>query len=122
MVNRAGVGPGEAFVDRYGRSAVDTEIIYVGGSFESIVLDAAGSETRTLKNADSAGQVICLYSDSANAVTVTVESAINVAGNNTIDFTAANQYIVLMGAIPDATNGRYSWIVLAADGASLSTV
>lgn len=80
----------------------------------------AGSETRTLAAPTSIGQEITLYikTDGGTAV-VTVASAINQTGNNTITMADVRDVIVLRAI---ESGSSKVWMVVANDGAALSTV
>lgn len=85
-------------------------------------LTIAGSETRTLATPAFINQEIALICDvqSVGNGVVTVASAINAAGNNTITFSAAKG-MVLLKAMQVA--GVKVWRVIATDtGEALSTV
>ncbi len=80
----------------------------------------AGAETRTLAVPTYAGQEILLYvkTDGGTCV-ITVASAINQTGNNTITMADVNDSIRLH-AIENGAN--LAWRVVCNDGAALSTV
>lgn len=88
------------------------------GGYVPIV--TAGSETRTLAIPTFVGQELLLFvkTDGGTAV-ITVASAINQAGNNTITMADVNDSIRLH-AIDN--NGTLAWRVVCNDGAALSTV
>lgn len=84
------------------------------------IADAA--ETNTLAVPTFSGQEITIFCDTragSGTRVVTVASAINATGNNTITFNAQSEFIVLRGIKQGAT---FAWRVVAADGATLSTV
>jgi hypothetical protein len=79
-------------------------------------------ETNTLAVPTFAGQILSISADTVAGTgsrTVTVASAVNATGNNTILFDAAGEFISLYGIKLGAT---FAWRVLASDGATLSTV
>ncbi|MCL4196227.1 MAG: DUF2190 family protein [Phycisphaerales bacterium] len=80
----------------------------------------AGSETRTLAIPTFVGQELLLFikTDGGTCV-ITVASAINQTGNNTITMADVNDSIRLH-AIDN--NGTLAWRVVCNDGAALSTV
>jgi len=80
----------------------------------------AGAETRTLAIPNHAGQILVLElkTDGGDCV-VTVASAINTTGNNTITFDDAGDFISLQAV---DVNGTLAWRVLASSGVALSTV
>lgn len=80
----------------------------------------AGSETRTLAAPTFIDQNLTLYikTDGGTAV-VTVASAINQTGNNTITMADVRDYIRLQAIESGASK---VWAVVANDGAALSTV
>ena len=85
-----------------------------------VAIVTAGSETRTLAIPTFAGQEILLYvkTDGGTCV-ITVASAINQTGNNTITMADVNDSIRLH-AVENGSN--LAWRVVANDGAALSTV
>lgn len=86
----------------------------------SVPIVTAAAETRTLAIPTAIGQTLTIFfkTDGGDCV-VTVASAINAAGNNTITLNDANDSITLIGV----HNGTaLAWRVLVNDGASLSTV
>ena len=90
------------------------------GNLALTIADAA--ETNTLAVPTFAGQIITISCDTragSGARVVTVASAINATGNNTITFDAAGEFISLYGIKLGAT---FAWRVLASDGAGLTTV
>lgn len=86
----------------------------------TVPIVTAGAETRTVANPAKAGLMLSLAmkTDGGDGV-VTVASAINATGNNTITLNDAGDAIVLL-SVPNGSN--YRWIVLVNSGASLSTV
>lgn len=90
------------------------------GNLALTIADAA--ETNTLAVPTFAGQILAISADTvagSGSRAVTVASAINATGNNTITLDAAGEFIVLYGIKLGAT---FAWRVLATDGATLSTV
>lgn len=87
----------------------------------SIPITTAGAETNTMAIPTFVGQQISLICDvyAAGDRVVTVASAINQTGNNTITFGAAADFIVLTAA---QLGGVLVWRVTANDGAGLTTV
>jgi hypothetical protein len=86
----------------------------------SVAVTTAGAETRTLAAPGYVGQTLTLYmqTDGGDCV-ITVASAINQAGNNTITLNDAGDCITLRGVF---TGAAMVWRVLASDGPTLSTV
>jgi hypothetical protein len=81
-------------------------------------LTSAGAETRTLAIPTYIGQRIALHVDTfVGNIAITVASAINVAGNTVITFTAVSQNIHLVGC---TLAGVRVWRVVAKDGGTLS--
>jgi len=82
---------------------------------------AGAGETNSLAVPTFAGQILTISADtvgeSATRI-VTVASAINATGNNTLTFDAAGEFISLYGIKLGAT---FAWRVLASDGVTLST-
>jgi predicted RecA/RadA family phage recombinase len=80
----------------------------------------AAAETRTLAVPTSVGQVLslCMKTDGGNC-TITVASAINQTGNNTIQLNDPGDTLVLVG-IQNGANK--AWRVVVNDGCTLSTV
>jgi len=90
------------------------------GNLALTIADAA--ETNTLAVPTFAGQIITISADTragSGARVITVASAVNATGNNTITLDAAGEFISLYGIKLGAT---FAWRVLAIDGATLSTV
>jgi len=89
----------------------------------NVALTLAGAgETNTLAVPTFAGQILTISADTVAASaarTVTVASAINATGNNTLTFDAAGGFISLYGIKLGET---FAWRVLASDGVTLSTV
>ena len=85
-----------------------------------IPLVTAGAETRTLAAPVIAGQqaTICMKTDAGDAV-VTVASAVNQTGNNTLTFADAGDEITLKSTV---SGSSYVWRVVSNDGVALSTV
>ncbi len=83
-------------------------------------LTTAGAETRTLPIPAFVGQVLvlCLNVDGGDCV-VTVASAINQAGNNTITLNDIGDTVMLVGVLRSATR---AWRLVVNDGATLATV
>jgi hypothetical protein len=79
-----------------------------------------GAETRTLAIPTFLGQQICLcfQTDGGNAV-VTVASAVNQTGNNTLTFADAGDEITLKAV---QNGAALAWRVVSNDGVALSTV
>ena len=88
-----------------------------GGSCQIVT---AAAETRTLAIPTNVGQVLslCMKTDGGNC-TVTVASAINQTGNNTIQLNDAGDTIILVGVQVGANK---AWRVVVNDGCTLSTV
>jgi predicted RecA/RadA family phage recombinase len=88
-----------------------------GGSCQIVT---AAAETRTLAVPTSVGQVLslCMKTDGGNG-TITVASAINQTGNNTIQLNDAGDTIILVGVQVGANK---AWRVVVNDGCTLSTV
>jgi len=102
--------------------AAHAAAIPVTGNGDVALTIADAAETNTLAVPTFAGQEICISVDTragTGARTVTVISAINATGNNTILFDAAGEFIILRGIKLSAT---FAWRVSASDGATLSTV
>ncbi|MDD4455353.1 MAG: hypothetical protein PHI67_08605 [Candidatus Methanomethylophilaceae archaeon] len=97
------------------------EAIPVTGNGNVALTLAGVGETNTLAVPTFAGQILTISADtvveSATRI-VTVASAINVTGNNTITFDAAGEFISLYGIKLGET---FAWKILAYD-AGLSTV
>lgn len=89
----------------------------------NVALTLAGAgETNTLAVPTFAGQILTISADTVAASaarTVTVASAINATGNNTLTFDTAGGFISLYGIKLGET---FAWRVLASDGVTLSTV
>jgi hypothetical protein len=83
-------------------------------------ITTAGAETRTLAIPSFVGQVLvlCLNVDGGDCV-VTVASAINQAGNNTITLNDIGDTVMLVGVL---RSGTRAWRMVVNDGASLATV
>jgi hypothetical protein len=95
--------------------------IPVTGNGDLALTIAEAAETNALAVPTFAGQEICISADTvagSGSRTVTVASAVDAVGNNTILFNAAGQFIVLRGIKLGAT---FAWRVVAIDGATLST-
>lgn len=102
-------------------AASGAEIPVTGNGNVALTLAAAG-ETNTLAVPTFAGQILTISADTVveNAARiVTVASAINATGNNTLTFAAAGDFISLYGIKLGET---FAWRVLASDGVTLSTV
>ena len=107
---------------------VATQIADPGNSVKAIpvtrdgvcAITTAGAETRTLAIPSFVGQQItlCLNVDGGDCV-VTVASAINQTGNNTITFGDIGDTVALIGVL---RSGVRAWRVLVNDGATLTTV
>ena len=85
-----------------------------------VKITTAAAETNTLAIPSFEGQLLGLYCE-AYAVgdrVITVASAINQTGNNTITLGAAEDMIILIG-VDDG--GTLAWRVLQNDGAGLTT-
>jgi len=80
-------------------------------------ITSAGAETRTLAIPAFIGQVLdlCMDTDGGDVV-VTVASAFNQAGNTTITFNDAGDFVRLVGCTIGGTRG---WRLAANDGATL---
>ena len=83
-------------------------------------ITSAGAETRTLAIPTFVGQLLtlCLDTDGGDCV-VTVASAVNQTGNNTITLNDAGDSVTLVGR---TVGGTRKWVLLSNDGAALSTV
>lgn len=83
-------------------------------------ITTAGAETRTLAIPSFVGQriTLCLNVDGGDCV-VTVASAINQTGNNTITLNDIGDTVALVGIL---RSGVRAWRVLVNDGATLATV
>lgn len=102
-------------------AAHGAEIPVTGNGIIALTIGDA-AETNTLAVPTFAGQEITISADTvagSGSRTVTVASAINAAGNNTILFDAAGEFIVLRGI---KQGESFAWRVVAIDGATLSTV
>lgn len=86
----------------------------------TVNLVTAGAETRTLAIPTFEGQqlILNMKTDGGNGV-VTVASAINATGNNTLTFADTSDYIWLIGI---NNNGTLAWRIVGYDGVALSTV
>lgn len=96
--------------------------IPVTGNGDLALTVANAAETNALPVPTFAGQEICISVDTLAGTgkrTITVATAINAAGNNTILLDAAGEFIILRGIKLGAT---FAWRVVAIDGATLSTV
>ena len=96
--------------------------IPVTGNGDLALTIADAAETNTLAVPTFAGQQINISADTLAGTgtrTITVASAINITGNNTILFDAAGQFISLYGIKLGAT---FAWRVLANDSTTLTTV
>lgn len=96
--------------------------IPVTGNGDLALTIAEAEETNALAVPTFAGQEICISADTvagSGSRTVTVASAVNVDGHNTILFDVAGGFIVLRGIKLGET---FAWRVVAIDGATLSTV
>lgn len=83
-------------------------------------LTSAGAETRTLAAPGSVGLTLDITHDvDGGSIAITVASAINQAGNNTITMAEAADYIRLVST---QVGGVAVWRVAANDGAALTTV
>lgn len=84
-------------------------------------ITTAAAETNTLAIPTAVGQMLTLICDvyAVGDRVVTVASAVNQTGNNTLTFGAAGDYIVLQGA---QLAGVLVWRVLSNDGVGLTTV
>ena len=80
----------------------------------------AAAETRTLAAPTYVGQVLslCMKTDGGDCV-ITVATAINQTGNNTITLNDAGDTILLVGVQNGANK---AWRVVVNDGCTLSTV
>ena len=99
----------------------DGEAIPVNKSFVCFITTTeAGGETRTIAKPTFAGQrlVLSMAVDGGDCV-ITVASAINQTGNNTITMNDAGDYISLEGV---KLGANLVWRVLGSDGVALSTV
>ena len=83
-------------------------------------LTSAGAETRTLAIPTFVGQLLTLCMDTDGGdITLTVASAINQTGNNTIVFNDAGDTVTLVGRTVGSTR---KWCLVSSDGVALSTV
>lgn len=85
-----------------------------------VSLTVAGSETNTLADPTSAGQLLTIVADgySSGSRVITAASAINQTGNTIMTFGADMDCITLI-SVPEG-GGAYVWRVLANDGVALS--
>lgn len=101
-------------------TAAHAAAIPVTGNGDLALTIADAAETNTLAVPTFAGQEICISADTvagSGSRAVTVASAINAAGEDTITFDAAGEFIILRGIKLGAT---FAWRVSAIDGATLS--
>ncbi len=86
----------------------------------SCPLVSAGAETRTLAIPTFAGQQISLgFKTDGGDITLTVASAVNQTGNNTLVFADAGDQI---GLVAIENGAALAWRVVSNDGVALSTV
>jgi hypothetical protein len=78
--------------------------------------------TRKLANAESAGNELMIVCTTGDDVVITADTDVNVANNNTMTLSEAEDWILLRSAIPDATNGGYKWVIVENANVGLSTV
>jgi len=99
----------------------DAAAIPVSNAHASIAITTAAAETNTLAIPTIQGQTLSLFVDTyaVGDRVITVASAINQAGNNTITLGAAADFIKLEAV---TLAGALAWQVVANDGAALSTV
>ena len=84
------------------------------------MLTSADAETRTLAIPTSVGQMLLLAMDTDGGDCVlTIASAVNETGNNTLTFDDAGETILLIAM---SIGGTKTWRVLGNDGVGLSTV
>lgn len=83
-------------------------------------ITTAGAETRTLANPGSVGLTLSLSCDVyVGDAVITVASAVNTTGNNTITLNSAGDTVVLTSV---QVGGSPVWRVVVNDGAALTTV
>lgn len=86
----------------------------------SCPLVSAGAETRTLAIPPVVGRVLSLsFKTDVDDIVLTVASAVNQTGNNTLTFADAGDHIMLIGT---DVGGTLYWRVVCNDGVALSTV
>ena len=101
--------------------AAHAAAIPVTGNGDLALTVADASETNTLAVPTFAGQEISISVDTlagSGTRVITVASAINATGNDTITLDAAGDFIALRGVKLGAS---FAWHVIANDGAALST-
>jgi hypothetical protein len=86
--------------------------------FVNIVSTGAETNTVAIPNAEGLELTLNMLTDGGNRV-VTVASAINATGNNTITFADTSDFIRLLSI---DKGGTLAWRILAQDGVALSTV
>ena len=86
----------------------------------SCALTTGGAETRTMGAPSFLGQMctIAFQADGGDAV-LTIATAVNQTGNNTLTFADAGDLIALVGG---QSGANLRWRVVANDGVALSTV
>ena len=85
-----------------------------------MAITTAGAETRTMAAPAAAGVIIDITTDVyVGDATITVATAFNLSGNNTIVLGEAGEHIRLVSS---QVGGAFVWRVDANDGAALSTV
>ena len=95
--------------------------IKVTESPQTMALESAAAETRTLKDPDGPGAVLSMsFATDGGDITMTADTAINQAGNNTMTWADAGDHLLLISA--EISPGTYAWRVVANDGVALSTV
>lgn len=93
----------------------------LGNQSGYVRLVTAGAETRTLDDPTFEGQeLLLIFETDGGDCVITSDSAVNQAGNNTITFSDAGEFLLLVGARDGA--GGYEWRRVAGDGDALSTV
>ena len=90
-----------------------------GNGDVALTIGSAGAETNTLAVPTFAGQIMTISADTVGTGTrvITVADAVNAAGEDTITFSDAGDFISLYGIKLGAS---FAWRVLAIDGAVLS--
>lgn len=85
----------------------------------NMAITSAGAETRTMAAPAAAGVIIDITTDVyVGDVTITVATAFNLAGNNTMILGEAGEHIRLVSS---QVGGAFVWRVDANDGVALST-
>ena len=103
-------------------AAHEANIPVTGNGDLPLTIAAGAAETNALAVPTFAGQEIAIYADTVGAGgsrTVTVATAIDANGNNTILFDAAGEFVLLRGIKLGET---FAWRVVASDGATVGPV